>query len=343
MSNPRLIRNPSNDELRRKSGIYIITNSVSSYFYIGKSNNLLRRGSTHGHQLNRGLDSKRLQKFYDDNPNAIFYFDVLEYCPDDHLVDFEEFWIESTDAANKEIGFNVSKRSCGAAEFTEERKEAMRVKAREEPKGEIIELVNEKGEVLEEFPNSTRVMEKFNFTRTAILRVCQGETSNTRGFIFRYKDPQKRAEMEKIAQEKAEKKRTKIDIFDYNFNFLYTDYLDDFMKKTGLSENSIRMVCTYQKVKFKGFIFRFNDENKARRAIALRDNREMGITKVDVKIECFKEGNYIKTFDSVKSASEELEVARASITSICRGGRNKSAKGYTFKYANPNYFVKKDS
>ncbi len=119
------------DNLKDKSGIYIIRNSISPLFYIGKSRNLFKRAKGHKTQLKNGIESGRLQKFYNENPDSVFYFDLIEYCPENYLKEFEEFWIESTNSSDPEIGFNKMIVSSGVLRHSQETANIISQKNRE--------------------------------------------------------------------------------------------------------------------------------------------------------------------------------------------------------------------
>lgn len=105
----------SNEDLKNKCGIYVVTNKINGKQYIGQSNNILRRWYEH---RNKSMNPKRKDEF-----NSIFYAAIREYglenfeikileeCSEEELNDRESYWISKLDTFydgyNNDFGGNL--------------------------------------------------------------------------------------------------------------------------------------------------------------------------------------------------------------------------------------------
>lgn len=88
------------------TGIYAIVNLISGKHYVGQAINVYKRWSVHLAELGKGHHhSKHLQRSWDKNGAALFYWVVLVECPEDELDDREQFWMDRLNAVSG--GFNV--------------------------------------------------------------------------------------------------------------------------------------------------------------------------------------------------------------------------------------------
>lgn len=74
-------------------GLYVIINILDCGAYIGKSNNLYRRQSTHNNDLEHGIDSRKLQHVYNEGAQLADFpleFQVLGNTSDPQLLDYEK-------------------------------------------------------------------------------------------------------------------------------------------------------------------------------------------------------------------------------------------------------------
>jgi group I intron endonuclease len=89
------------DELLHKSrikisGVYKIVNNINGKFYIGSSNHLYIRYSTHVKELNRNNHSnQKLQNSWNKYGESNFSFLVLEYCRSEEIFEKEQKYINS--------------------------------------------------------------------------------------------------------------------------------------------------------------------------------------------------------------------------------------------------------
>ena len=95
--------------MENEPGVYQIECISSSKYYIGSSVKMRQRKYCHLSMLRRGCHTnKHLQHSFTKYGEDSFVFKVLEYCHKDTLLDREQFWITSLDAANPKRGMNNS-------------------------------------------------------------------------------------------------------------------------------------------------------------------------------------------------------------------------------------------
>ena len=90
-----------------KCGIYKITNTINKKIYIGSSVNILNRVRQHKYKLKAGIHCNNyLQASFNKYGKDSFLFEIIEECDFVDLVERENFHITTTEAMNKEFGFN---------------------------------------------------------------------------------------------------------------------------------------------------------------------------------------------------------------------------------------------
>lgn len=79
----------------KKSGIYVISNSINNKIYIGSAYNLHKRKLQHFNTLrNNKHKNSKLQNAYNKYGESNFEFDVLEFVDVDKLLDCEQKWMD---------------------------------------------------------------------------------------------------------------------------------------------------------------------------------------------------------------------------------------------------------
>lgn len=92
------------------SCIYRITNIITGKFYIGSTNNYAHRKRQHLHDLrNKHHGNTHLQSAWNKYGSSAFEFEVLEKLINVNLLTTrEQFWLDSLQACDHKIGYNVS-------------------------------------------------------------------------------------------------------------------------------------------------------------------------------------------------------------------------------------------
>lgn len=91
-----------------RSGIYLITNTVTDKKYVGQSYDVERRIRTHKNKLREGThNNSHLQSAWNLYGEYAFSFTVVEYCPISDLNDKEVFWIKHFNTFSPK-GYNMT-------------------------------------------------------------------------------------------------------------------------------------------------------------------------------------------------------------------------------------------
>jgi group I intron endonuclease len=81
--------------LDRKSGIYQIVNRVNGKFYLGSSNDLDHRWSSHRSDLNQNKHTNQhLQRAWNKDGVSNFIFYIIEYCSEELLRQTEQYYLD---------------------------------------------------------------------------------------------------------------------------------------------------------------------------------------------------------------------------------------------------------
>lgn len=95
-------------QYKAESGVYAIRNDIDNRLYVGSALNFKVRYYSHRGLLHRNSHhSTRLQCFYNEHGADIFRFELLEIVQNpQQLSATEQLWINATNAASIEAGFN---------------------------------------------------------------------------------------------------------------------------------------------------------------------------------------------------------------------------------------------
>ncbi|EMA6345059.1 GIY-YIG nuclease family protein [Bacillus cytotoxicus] len=104
-----------------KMGIYRILNLVNRKFYVGSSNNLLKRKREHFGALKKGEHTNSyLQRAYNKYGANNFIFEVVEYIIGSaKLLDKEQYYIDILKACDRSVGYNINENATGGGLFGE--------------------------------------------------------------------------------------------------------------------------------------------------------------------------------------------------------------------------------
>ncbi len=89
------------------SGIYRVYNTVNRRGYVGSAKSLRGRLSWHRQHLRAGDHfNQHLQRAWNKHGEEAFQFQVIEVCNLEKLIEREQYWIDTLEAANPEFGYN---------------------------------------------------------------------------------------------------------------------------------------------------------------------------------------------------------------------------------------------
>jgi len=95
-------------KLTNQSGIYAIENKINGKRYIGSAVNIRRRFIEHKSPLRRGIHWNRyLQRAWDMHGEESFSFRPILFCDKSNLIYFEQRVIDTVDASNPNVGYNL--------------------------------------------------------------------------------------------------------------------------------------------------------------------------------------------------------------------------------------------
>jgi len=111
------------EEINKNQGIYKITNIVDGKFYIGSSKNIRRRWQRHKTDLRNNYHcNSHLQNAWNKYGESSFKFKVIKLVNDkDLLLEREQFYIDSLDCCNRNIGYNLNTNAAGGGSAKGER------------------------------------------------------------------------------------------------------------------------------------------------------------------------------------------------------------------------------
>ncbi len=90
------------------SGVYCIKSKLNSKIYIGSSINIYKRVSDHFYKLRKNKHHNQyLQNSFFKYGADDFYFDVLEKCSVEYLIEREQFFIDIFRSADRRFGYNI--------------------------------------------------------------------------------------------------------------------------------------------------------------------------------------------------------------------------------------------
>lgn len=96
-------------EIKKVGGIYKIENRINGKVYIGQTSNLHKRKLEHFAALRRGNHcNKHLQFAFNKYGEENFKFEVIETCPPSDRDAREIYWIDTLNATNDKIGYNIA-------------------------------------------------------------------------------------------------------------------------------------------------------------------------------------------------------------------------------------------
>lgn len=91
-------------------GIYQIRNIVNGKIYVGSSKNMPQRWKKHRSKLkHRKHPSKHLQNAWDKYGACSFVFEVLEECDLSLLIVKEQYYLDTLNPCDREVGYNTFK------------------------------------------------------------------------------------------------------------------------------------------------------------------------------------------------------------------------------------------
>lgn len=303
--------------------IYVTTNNVTGMKYIGQKT--YDKNGLWKNYLGSGLYLKRAIKKYGKNN---FSRTILEECKSKELLDEREiYWIKHFDAVNSNNYYNISSGGDGGntiAGFSKKRLHELSLlhskKLLESYKIGSRSMNNKltKEEVLNIIIPRLKNNE-FNSDIANDLNVSSGTIDDIRNHRT-WKDLTKDIKFDNISDRKRSRKPKTVSQYSIDGIKLKTfNSAFDAGKYIGKDSKQIMDVCSGNKKSAFGYVWRYDEDDF---------NKYDSKSNAEVKVNQYtKSGKYIRTYNSIKEASNKTQINRNSISAALHG-RSKSAGGF---------------
>lgn len=174
-------------ELWKKSGIYCIVNTGNQKKYVGSSKNIYQRLQKHRAYLRKNMhENKKLQNSWNKHGENTFQYYVLEFCPEEQLIEHEQFYIDTI-----KPWYNITL-DVQRLKMSEESKAKMSKSRKEGFKRGTVVIYQEKpiyqytleGNYIQSFKSIKEAAEKTGVTRSSINRFLEGKYKKGGNFLW---------------------------------------------------------------------------------------------------------------------------------------------------------------
>jgi group I intron endonuclease len=253
------------EKYKNSSGIYSIINNITGKYYIGSAIDFYDRFMFHKWQLkNNRHDNSHLQKSYNKYGNCEFSFNLLELLsPKDDLIEREQFYIDLLEAADLELGYNLS--PTAGSNFGTKRTQASKDKVSATNGRKVYKLDKITGELLDVYDSVSIAARENNCNVGVVKSCCLGEKKTYKGYVWQYdknEKPKIRFHGEPITEEIILKRLKSFNpkkIFHVSPDgFVVREYNSRYeaVKATGINSSSINgVLCGHRKSVFSQVFF----------------------------------------------------------------------------------------
>lgn len=186
--------------------------------------------------------------------------------------------------------------------------------------GHKISMYNKRGKFLKTFPSSHRASDEMGIARSSIVDCCKKRCHSAGGYIWRYKHEAKEKDIEPLIYYKTAPRV----VWQYtNDRIFVAEYksINSAAKATGIHAENIGACCRGLSNSAGGFIWTYEGEDvpKPKNPVIQYDLNMKQIAIYD---------NLTKACETIGGVSKKPGVKQ------CLYGKNKTAYGYIWKYAN---------
>lgn len=250
---------------KNSSGIYSILNNITGKYYIGSAIDFWDRFMFHKWQFkNNRHNNNYLQNSYNKHGNSEFSFNLLELLnPRDNLIEREQFYIDLLEAANPELGYNLSP-TAGSILGTK-RTQASKDKVSATNGRKVYKLDRNTDELLDVYDSISIAGRENNCSKVVIKSCCSGYKKTYKGFKWRYdknEKPKIRNDQGAASQETINKRLKTFNpkrIFHVSpGGLIVREYSSRYeaAKATGINSSSINgVLCGHRKSVFSQVFF----------------------------------------------------------------------------------------
>lgn len=255
---------------------------------------------------------KMKQKFID-NPNYNKSCDRDIIISKDEL--YQKYIIDNFSTTKCALHFNTSKatiiRNLKENNISKH-KDVWKKQLSTNPKKVVLQY-DLKGNLLKEWSSLSEI----DLDTSNISNCCLGRALTAGGFIWRYKDKFIEIDLEKLNYQKR-----KIKQYDLKGNLIKSYNSIKEASYNGFNESNIQDCCVYRLKSHKGFIWRYIEDDSP---VIYESKNKRFVLQYDLN------DNFIKEWDSIASASKELNIRSNNIVTCC-SGKSKSSGGFIWKY-----------
>lgn len=228
-----------------KAGIYQILCVPNGKFYIGSSCDVQRRFAEHKSHLRSGTHQNQyLQHAWKKYGEENFNFLILQLVESELLIfDLEQDWLDKTKSYDSEIGYNLSKLSCGVDSLRNSKKYIVTTPANEE----IV------------VQNLSKFSRERGIKGGGLHQVAHGAVNQCFGYTCRYFEDTIDDWKKKIQRPSKHGAgyKGKYKIIHPNGTEEIVFSLNAFCQQHNLSQGSLRQTCTGKRKHYKGYIAQF--------------------------------------------------------------------------------------
>ena len=290
--------------------IYLIVNMINNKKYVGQTTRTVNaRVWEHFNKLKKYPISLAIQKYGKENFKVIELTKCVEKTKKDLISTLnkeEIFYIEKFDSLCGHNGYNVDK---GGGQATYNMKPVCQY--------------NLDGILIATYDSEVEAERMTGIKSGDISKCCRkkGTSFTVGGFYWSfYGDDYRKSETGIIKNRPVAK-------YDLNGNLICKyDCVNEITEDKKL-RNRIRNCCTGRQYNVDGFVYRYSPEPFNKYEVFKKP-----IINNSMVHQYTMDGTYIKTYISIKEAGNDNNIARGSISDVCRG-KNKSAGGFIWSYA----------
>ena len=293
------------------SGIYSIKNNINGKMYIGQSVHIYSRWSSHKSKLRKGIHGNPyLQNAWNKYGEDNFTFSIIKQCDKFELDKYEIYYINYYNSLNGKFGYNLdyggNTHKIRSKETIEKIVKNRKYKCSDETKKRLSEVNTGK-----QIPYETR--RKISEHHKNAIK--QGTMKPKTEHLSKYVEEQKKP------------------INCYTKNGFYKKYnsIHECCRELNLIPTNICKVLKNKHKTSHGYTFTYSNVFLTQEELNKRYKTYRNDIKWNYIAQTDKCGNIICKFNSMKDASNILNIDMSSISKVCRG-KLKSTKGYYFKY-----------
>jgi len=256
------------------SGIYLIINLQNNKFYVGSAVNLRKRKNKHLQQLrNNKHDNQYLQNSFNKYGESNFVFVSIEDVSNrNNLTIREQYWIDTLDATNKEIAYNICPTANsmfgykhGSKSTEKHRQVALnqspesRQKIAEAKFKPVIQLTLE-GEFIKRWNSIKEICDILCFQQSSISTCCANKNNvkQHKGFIWIWEDNYKNFNINDYKRPYKTRKGKITLQYNLDGNFIKEwANAKTASKELNLDHVSITRCCTGKQLTSQGFIWKY--------------------------------------------------------------------------------------